>query len=504
VTPLVSSPTVARIVSGPRPVTVAGQVWSPDTTTATGGTAWTSADTIAGTTTQALYQPERYGQTGYAIPVPAVSYYRVTLHAAEVYFHAAGQRVFSVTAEGRTVLSDVDIFNAVGADTAYDASFTVRVSDGVLNLGLSAKVNNAKVSSLQVDRVAAMSPTVVSGTAPAAPTVTGPGPVTGTAPTLDATTFGTPFVGDPLSPRGGPFGATSVWRQSIRTAPTASNSSALVANLANQASSLYGGSAAFNNSAYGETFYTVGAAQQRVDVHWDDCQHKGYNPPGLIGIGGQLSSVPIPSDAKPSSGTDHYLSIYQPATDTMWAFWVTVLRADGWHACWGGRMDHASTNPGWFTNGFGVSATGLAAQGGAVNIKDVQAGSINHALALQVISAASWTNISWPAQRSDGSSTAVDAIPEGTRFRLDPNLNVDALHLTPVATMIAKAAQTYGFIVTDRAGCVSIVAEDGGPAQAATGVNPWKAALGSVPSYSVMTGFPWASLQALPKDYGKP
>jgi hypothetical protein len=319
-----------------------------------------------------------------------------------------------------------------------------------------------------------------------------------------STQFGTPFSGDPLSARGGPFGPTSVWRQSIRSAPTAGNSAALVANLARQAASQYGGVAAFNNGAYGETYYTVGATQGRVDVRWDDCQHKGYTPPGLLGPGGQFTSVPIPSDARPSTGTDHALSIYQPATDTLWAFWITVQRSDGWHACWGGRIDRASTSPGWFGKGFGVSATGLAPQGGTVNIKDVQAGSINHALALQVVTAASWTNLSWPAQRSDGSSTAADAIPEGTRFRLDPRVNVDALRLSPVAAMIARAAQTYGFIVTDRAGCVSIVAEDGGPAQAATGVNPWKASLGGVASYAVMAGFPWASLQALPKDYGKP
>ncbi len=70
--------------------------------------------------------------------------------------------------------------------------------------------------------------------------------------------------------------------------------------------------------------------------------------------------------------------------------------------------------------------------------------------------------------------------------------------------MIAKAAQKYGFIVTDKAGCTAVVAESPAAAIAATGVDPWKALLGSTPSYSVMKNFPWDKLQALPKDYGKP
>jgi hypothetical protein len=70
--------------------------------------------------------------------------------------------------------------------------------------------------------------------------------------------------------------------------------------------------------------------------------------------------------------------------------------------------------------------------------------------------------------------------------------------------MVAKAAQRYGFVVTDRAGCTAVVAESPAAVVAATGVDPWKALMGSTPDYAIMKGFPWASLQALPKDYGKP
>jgi peptidoglycan hydrolase-like protein with peptidoglycan-binding domain len=316
----------------------------------------------------------------------------------------------------------------------------------------------------------------------------------------DPTLFGGPMTVNPISARGGPFGATSVWQQDISAAPLAANSAAVVANLAKQVSDYYGGNAAFNLGTYGEAYHTVAADQPRVDVIWDDLQHKGAwaNP------GEQFKSVPIPANAVPSSGTDHYLSIYQPATDKLWTFWIAKKLADGWHACWGGRLDNASKDPGWFKGGYGTSATGLAAQGGVVNIADAQAGTINHALALQVIIAANWDTYSWPAQRSDGGSHAPDAILEGSRFRLDPTLDVTTLGLHPIALMIAKAAQRYGFIVTDRSGAVAVVAESSAPMRAFGGADPWPALLNGTADYAVMHGFPWASLQLLPKDYGKP
>ena len=70
--------------------------------------------------------------------------------------------------------------------------------------------------------------------------------------------------------------------------------------------------------------------------------------------------------------------------------------------------------------------------------------------------------------------------------------------------MIAKAAQTYGMIVVDRAGAVAVIAESGNGDLAATGVNPWNTLLGGIPAYNQLKGFPWAQLQALPVDWSKP
>ncbi len=109
-----------------------------------------------------------------------------------------------------------------------------------------------------------------------------------------------------------------------------------------------------------------------------------------------------------------------------------------------------------------------------VSINDVRSGRIDHAVALAIPLDQVASGFVWPAKRSDGESTAADAIPEGARLRLDPSLQVESLGLTPIGTMVALAAQQYGFIVTDRSGTVAVPAEGPYAYRAAVGVDPWR------------------------------
>jgi hypothetical protein len=306
------------------------------------------------------------------------------------------------------------------------------------------------------------------------------------------------------APQGSPFGAGSVWRASVSDAPVAGDSATLVRSLVAQVSAHSKGVAAFNAWQYNTSFYTVTATTPVVDVAWDNCQRKAQVPAGLVGSGGEFSSVPIPADALPAAGSDAELTVYSPRSDQLWELWKAARHADGWHACWGGRIDHVSTSPGFFPGAFGATATGLPVVGGMVSFADVRRGAIDHAVALTIVDPAPWRVVSWPAQRSDGSSGSKSPIAEGTRFRLDPSIDVDRLNLTPLAKMIAKAAQRYGFIVIDKAGAVSVIGESGQSVQAKTGVNPWGAIIGKTPSYLTMRNFPWDKLEALPRNYGKP
>jgi hypothetical protein len=121
------------------------------------GTTYSTSVRIAGTPDDALYQTERYGSTGqlrYALPVTNGTY-QVVLHFAEIYWTGPGQRVFDVSLEGARVLDNYDIFVKAGANTAITETFTVTVTDGILNLDMSSLpqdggVDYPKLSALQI------------------------------------------------------------------------------------------------------------------------------------------------------------------------------------------------------------------------------------------------------------------------------------------------------------------------------------------------------------------
>jgi hypothetical protein len=101
-----------------------------------------------------------------------------------------------------------------------------------------------------------------------------------------------------------------------------------------------------------------------------------------------------------------------------------------------------------------------------------------------------------PAQRSDGRSSSPYAIPEGAHLRLDPNLDLAALHLPPLTLMIAEAAQRYGIFVRDRSGVPHFFAQD--PVRLPN--NPYLGPNGYFEETSpgaLLASFPWSHLQLL-------
>jgi hypothetical protein len=316
-------------------------------------------------------------------------------------------------------------------------------------------------------------------------------PAAATAPTAAASGCGscaTPAVtaADSSIPTT-PFATTSVWKAPLAAnAPLDTGSSAYVAELRRQLATT---NPWINTTTYSAPVYTVAGDQPRVHVKLDT-----YSP----ALQTAFDQVPIPAGAVPAGGGDRHLVIWQPATDTMWEFWLASKQADGWHARWGGRMDGTSLNPGYFTapnpSWWGATATSLPLMGGLIRIDELRQGHIDHALALAIPHTRKgvW---SWPAQRTDGDIDSTTAIPEGARFRLDPTLDIDALKLPAVTAMIAKAVQRYGMILRDKSGSISFYAED--PAQ--YGTNPYPALFGTWPN-RLFDRFPWDRLQVLALD----
>lgn len=253
---------------------------------------------------------------------------------------------------------------------------------------------------------------------------------------------------------------------------------------------------------YSTPLYRVAPDQPRVPVKLDT---GAWGAPLQAAL---AQGVPIPDDAQPAAGTDGQLTIYQPSSDTLWELYQASRMADGWHATWGGVMQQASKSPGYYTGSswpgltgiqgwnWGSTATSLPVIGGTIMIDELQRGHIDHALAMNIPNPCAGV-FSWPAQRSDGSMTADDCLPEGAHLRLDPALDLSTLNLPPITRMLAEAAQRYGIIVRDKTGhATGFYAEDPSP----TGSNPYIGPDGlfdGLPPWKFLPKFPWGHLELL-------
>ncbi|MGA2925570.1 MAG: hypothetical protein ABSG43_06155 [Solirubrobacteraceae bacterium] len=303
------------------------------------------------------------------------------------------------------------------------------------------------------------------------------------------------------------FAPTSVWNQPLAaSAPLDPASSTLSSALAGAAASEYqlGTGPWIATSTASTPIYQVPADQPTVTVQLDN--------PTLswrVSLQSAFDAVPIPSGAQPAAGPDQHMVIWQPSTDEMWEFFHMRLEANGWHAGWGGAIAHVSQSPGYYTTSswpgalpqWGATASSLAVAGGVITLAEIQSGQINHALALDVPQARAGV-FAFPAQRTDGVGTVATDLPEGAHLRLDPNLNLSALHLPTLVMMMAQAAQKYGIIVRDQTqDGISFYIQDPTP----TGTNPFYA--NGVPAKNgpfqgqwptaLMHSFPWGSIQVL-------
>jgi hypothetical protein len=288
-----------------------------------------------------------------------------------------------------------------------------------------------------------------------------------------------------------PFAANSIWNAPLATdAPLAPDSAVLVKELQRQIAR-YG--TWINTDSYSTPIYTVPASQPLVPVTLDV---SGYASATKL-ANAFRAGIPIPPGARAAPGTDADMVVWQPSTETMWELWNARRVGGTWHARWGGRIDNVSDNPGYFTDppDWGTAATSLALLGGTIRVSDVRAGHIDHALSISIPEARQGV-VAWPAQRTDGKLDSLEAIPEGTRFRLNPSLNLNRLNLPPLTRMIAEAAQRYGLFVRDQSGAVAFYGEQ----VTQPGPNPYTGpggAFGSLGPAQITAAFPWKYLEVV-------
>lgn len=215
--------------------------------------------------------------------------------------------------------------------------------------------------------------------------------------------------------------------------------------------------------------------------------------------------VPMRGDEPPSPGTDGACTFYDVATGELWELWQYEPNDPAGRSCewmgyaakpaakWDVRFDVGS-----------VTASGLHGSPLQIGIDEARAGVIDHAIGLELpIPGGAYNDFSWPAKQSDGfggNNTAV----EGQILILDPAYNVASLP-TKFQRMVGLAVQKYGFLVTDKSGCVAARGEPqvAWMRQNNTTTNPWPAILENKPYWQVWDGFPWDKLIAVQRDYRK-
>jgi hypothetical protein len=217
-----------------------------------------------------------------------------------------------------------------------------------------------------------------------------------------------------------------------------------------------------------------------------------------------LATVTADQNGYTDDGSRHTNGVAPPGKST-------AQTPGQWHASYGGFIPGVSQNPGYYQDltdapgsiveqsTWGAAATGMPLAAGMITKADIDRGEIDHALSIGLDNSGADALLragafAFPAQRSDGLSTAADSIPEGAHLVLDPGLDIGALGLSPIVKMLAEAAQRYGMIVHDGSLGTVIYAEDPTPYIARGEPNFYTPWIGQNTTRT-LARFPWKDLE---------
>lgn len=177
---------------------------------------------------------------------------------------------------------------------------------------------------------------------------------------------------------------------------------------------------------------------------------------GTYGYCGKVAllDVPIPDFAEADPESDAHMIVVDRDRGCVYDFWgydpnpLVEAKTSWWASAIpldGDGIYHGSVGAGF--------AAGFSTAQGAVWPDEIAAGRIEHALTFSYgVPGVRASDPVPPATHSDGTSTDPDAIPEGTRLQLDPELDLDSLGLLPHERVVARALQEYGMVLSDVSG----------------------------------------------------
>ncbi len=160
--------------------------------------------------------------------------------------------------------------------------------------------------------------------------------------------------------------------------------------------------------------------------------------------------VRIPDGATPSPGSDGSLVVIDHSAGRIYDFWQAEQISDGeWRTTWGTYAPFGGDGSG---QGGGATAAGTNLLAGLVRLAEIEAGQIDHALA--IVSDKSCPEVfRFPALKTDGHASDLPCVPQGARVQLDPGIDVESIPgITPGELAVARALQTHGGYVRDSAG----------------------------------------------------
>jgi hypothetical protein len=209
---------------------------------------------------------------------------------------------------------------------------------------------------------------------------------------------------------------------------------------------------------------------------WTTAVVAGGQPTKLVcrqvvcGDGADTTVLSIPSDVDPDPRYDGWFTVFDVNKPIAYDLW-RARREDN------GTISYNFMRE-WDLDGDGYQApqtvsargSGLPLFAGLIRPKELQAGLINHALAISVPGPAQSVFVS-PASSTDGNGRA-SSLPEGARIRLKANISVPRptdpktgkpIRMTPqqrrMSDAIVAALRTYGAIVVDRAAVPTLYAQ---------------------------------------------
>jgi hypothetical protein len=214
--------------------------------------------------------------------------------------------------------------------------------------------------------------------------------------------------------------------------------------------------------------FVVAAHEWTVPVYYADAGTPRYDvrtagqPPGahydrsfVPDVQRVMRDVPIPDGAAPDPQEDGHMTVIDESAGCEYDLYAATKRGDSWSALWGSRISTLSN--GIYPRGLSTRGTGFAPLAGLIWPEELRAGRIDHALLFAYPTTRAGGPVG-PATASDGKTVRPDAIPQGARVQLDPELDLEALELAPYEKTIARALQEYGMLLGDTGGVLGLYA----------------------------------------------